>query len=343
MAGYIYPSKDFDGVIVTPKRVGVKIGGGSYLRNVLIYNESEDKVSLEFGVWDFKNASFMKPGAKIDRLHEELLYSESVLKESKSDEQYHSAVLENEYQKRFAWDYGRMFARDNNMIYVDFTKKSKCNRCEQDSYIYEIKKLAESHVVGCINKFEDFERRDKRPEYLRPIYRKLKERYIKMAKEGGLCHRCCLKLLDDYIEERNSLRSVLDLDVDNSKNDVSDEKPKRTPIPAKLRIELLNESARYVKELDKMIPSCAFCGAAANESKMHIDHILPVSKGGTNDKDNLQVLCATCNLQKNNRYELVINKDVEEETCDIEKMIKENSKIEDKHKEAVIDLLRELM
>ncbi len=30
----------------------------------------------------------------------------------------------------------------------------------------------------------------------------------------------------------------------------------------------------------------------------HIDHIIPVSKGGNNDYSNLQILCAKCNLEK---------------------------------------------
>lgn len=37
------------------------------------------------------------------------------------------------------------------------------------------------------------------------------------------------------------------------------------------------------------------------ESKLTIDHVKPVSKGGTNTMDNVQILCARCNEAKGNR------------------------------------------
>jgi hypothetical protein len=40
---------------------------------------------------------------------------------------------------------------------------------------------------------------------------------------------------------------------------------------------------------------CRACGAT---KKLHIDHIVPVSKGGTSDDGNLQVLCEKCNTSK---------------------------------------------
>ena len=44
---------------------------------------------------------------------------------------------------------------------------------------------------------------------------------------------------------------------------------------------------------------CQLCGTT--EEPFHIDHIVPRSKGGTSDLDNLQVLCKRCNLAKGSR------------------------------------------
>lgn len=47
---------------------------------------------------------------------------------------------------------------------------------------------------------------------------------------------------------------------------------------------------------------CRICGVSADSGAvLHIDHIIPVSRGGTNEKDNLQTLCAECNFGKRDR------------------------------------------
>lgn len=44
---------------------------------------------------------------------------------------------------------------------------------------------------------------------------------------------------------------------------------------------------------------CQLCGAEAREgAKLHIDHIVPWSKGGETALHNLRVLCAVCNIGK---------------------------------------------
>lgn len=50
-----------------------------------------------------------------------------------------------------------------------------------------------------------------------------------------------------------------------------------------------------VRELDDV---CVWCGATDN---LTLDHIVPLSKGGDNRIDNLQILCRSCNAKKGNR------------------------------------------
>jgi 5-methylcytosine-specific restriction endonuclease McrA len=50
---------------------------------------------------------------------------------------------------------------------------------------------------------------------------------------------------------------------------------------------------------------CGICGGAvAHRREIHIDHIVPVALGGTNDLANLQVSHALCNMRKGARLEL---------------------------------------
>lgn len=55
--------------------------------------------------------------------------------------------------------------------------------------------------------------------------------------------------------------------------------------------------------------TCQLCGAGpgdrdpynpARKVRLHIDHIIPISQGGSNDKDNLRTLCSTCNQGRSN-------------------------------------------
>ena len=47
--------------------------------------------------------------------------------------------------------------------------------------------------------------------------------------------------------------------------------------------------------------TCQYCGLHGDEKELQIDHIIPVSRGGTNDINNLVTSCATCNKKKGAR------------------------------------------
>ncbi len=46
---------------------------------------------------------------------------------------------------------------------------------------------------------------------------------------------------------------------------------------------------------------CLICGTGKEKTSLHIDHIIPISKRGTNNIENLQTLCAECNISKADR------------------------------------------
>lgn len=66
-----------------------------------------------------------------------------------------------------------------------------------------------------------------------------------------------------------------------------------------LNIEPVGESLRF--EILRRDRRCQLCGAGPKDDVLEIDHIVPRSKGGSNDPGNLQVLCSRCNRGKSNR------------------------------------------
>ena len=54
---------------------------------------------------------------------------------------------------------------------------------------------------------------------------------------------------------------------------------------------------------------CQICGASASDGALlHVDHIIPVSKGGKTEFSNLRTLCDRCNLGKGDKIEVLPEK-----------------------------------
>ncbi|WP_416915390.1 MAG: HIT domain-containing protein [Roseicyclus sp.] len=59
-------------------------------------------------------------------------------------------------------------------------------------------------------------------------------------------------------------------------------------------------SARY-EVLKRAKHRCELCGAHETQAALHVDHIVPRSKGGSDDLSNFQALCVSCNTSKRDR------------------------------------------
>lgn len=62
-------------------------------------------------------------------------------------------------------------------------------------------------------------------------------------------------------------------------------------------------STEWIAKVMLLGNKCQVCYKTEPEVKITIDHIIPVSKGGTNHIENLQPLCMTCNRRKHAHYD----------------------------------------
>lgn len=72
----------------------------------------------------------------------------------------------------------------------------------------------------------------------------------------------------------------------------------------------IKDTTRY-SVLERAGFKCQCCGIKPlknNDVILHIDHIIPYSLGGSDDIDNLQVLCNKCNISKRNKF--IINHNI---------------------------------
>ena len=85
----------------------------------------------------------------------------------------------------------------------------------------------------------------------------------------------------------------LDLSVATKRNIVAcDDKNNRKKISLK--------TARLLQSLQEN--TCGYCSCTLTDKHPHIDHVMPLAVGGTNNVDNLVLSCPSCNLTASSKY-----------------------------------------
>lgn len=106
-----------------------------------------------------------------------------------------------------------------------------------------------------------------------------------------------LTTFSEYInsEDDNSINNVQDLDDKTSKSNVQKKHRTKREISDRLRFSILMRDGF----------TCKSCGASPVKTQgveLHVDHILPWSKGGETVAENLETKCSKCNLGKGNAF-----------------------------------------
>ncbi len=109
---------------------------------------------------------------------------------------------------------------------------------------------------------------------------------------AGRNHYECGKTYHDS-EIREMLKNTREYEAYRASEECR-RKLERSRITAKIRYQVMRRDQFR----------CQLCGARAEDgARLHIDHINPVSKGGTSDMGNLRTLCDRCNLGKGDSVE----------------------------------------
>lgn len=81
-------------------------------------------------------------------------------------------------------------------------------------------------------------------------------------------------------------------------------------VPGSVRYEVLKHAKHR----------CELCGAHEEQAALHVDHIIPRAKGGSDQLSNFQALCVTCNTNKRDRddtdfRDVLASYDLRDEAC----------------------------
>ncbi|NJO88809.1 MAG: HNH endonuclease [Chloroflexia bacterium] len=110
--------------------------------------------------------------------------------------------------------------------------------------------------------------------------------------------RSALEQFVEYINDDSNDMEESTIDEPKTENDTKETKRRRTSrnISERMRFRILVRDGF----------TCQSCGASPLKSRgveLHVDHIVPWSKGGETEDENLETKCSKCNLGKGNAFD----------------------------------------
>jgi len=167
---------------------------------------------------------------------------------------------------------------ENHLLKIENRKQEKLGDLDPSSKKYKriLKRFDKKGNKAFILKFYRLKTRYQQIDYERSSYKIKEYSYILHVKDSIMKNRI------NFVKNNGNLVTF------SKYNDVDQRKA------------LTKEMREYVKKRDNY--TCQICGKyMPDEVGLHIDHIIPVSRGGKSVISNLQVLCSKCNGKKGNK------------------------------------------
>jgi len=158
----------------------------------------------------------------------------------------------------------------------------KCGAKKQETEFYHDKQKPSGYKPRCKSCEKLYKNMELRREYEKHYYQKRKFYRAKIVKKSMLKNK----------EHHSRIRKQY-LNTDNGKANHKRHGVERSARMRGAFVEHVDTNELY-KEFKGI---CFYCGVDTN-FKHHIDHFIPISKGGKHKKSNLRISCQTCNLQK---------------------------------------------
>jgi len=157
------------------------------------------------------------------------------------------------------------------------------NQKSRERYRQNKERIAQYHA-------EHYRKKSQDPEFKKmmaeksAIYRKTNPDYVKQANKN--------RRLKNPEQERERCRKWFSLNPEKRVIYEQNRRAKKKANGGKLS-PLIRE-----KLFELQMGKCACCKAKVNLRNMHLDHVMPISKGGSHTDDNVQLLCQPCNQSK---------------------------------------------
>lgn len=211
------------------------------------------------------------------------------------------------------------FYKNKNKKYGLESQCKECLKCKSKEYRESNKEYISLRHKEYVDK-----NKEKIAEYKKEYYLKNKEKIMKQSSEDK-------KWLSDdkkqYFKEytaknRDKFKKYNKKYASKNKNKIKEKNSKYFKSPTGRVVSANSRHKRraieksgdvtsiQLLELTKNAKNCYWCNTSLKNKVVHIDHYVPLSRGGLHTITNLVVACSECNLKKNAKdpYEFALEK-----------------------------------